>query len=249
MKITELRRQDKETSTKNVAWMGNAAERIFSTKNFIIINSTIVKIVLGKIKNITCFHITSKEFFPQLIKLQGSRRSISALTKFKNNSIDFTVAQKNEAGILVKLSGDLLLSFNDDFDTEPDQYGMRWFIARNIDKNLDDEIRKLKRNLNAKYNIDWFITEPAFLDKKILSNITKEYYYGCLEIWKNYLHKFNEETEIDYNNNINELLVNNIKIKKVLISLDDSYAVEQICKNNNIPFTKDRNLQKFCFEK
>lgn len=104
-------------------------------------------------KDVTAFHITSPDNLKSLAKLQGKKKTISALTGLSD-----TWPLIEDRGIasgrgLAKLKGDLVIKFTGDIFSSPDSSGRRWiptdFPVRN--DYISDKILDIKKRIVEKY--------------------------------------------------------------------------------------------------
>jgi len=133
------------------------------------------------------YHTTDLDGYKKLIKLQGTKKQISAFTKG-----DSLVASgvETSGGILVELSGDSTLIIEGDAFTSLDRNGTRWWDLSEMYSIYNDEIfEKLRTNLMnitrkiftdilketdiEDYNIKYYTEHNNLI---IMSNTIKKYF-------------------------------------------------------------------------
>lgn len=260
-----------------VAWRSSVIDLIFIKKgNWIPIFPSMMKKLSKPIK---CFHITNPNNLTNLIALQHSRKSISCSTTLDDHLINWGTGPNayfdDSSGIIVCLSGNLLVGGNKDIMSVPDTNGNRWLEAKNFKhiptaNKLDHapeflgylanlRIENLKRKLILKYNPPIFraiprydpdfsgvanwIDIPSFVNKETMNKIINDYIEESKKIWEEIASYINNEHLFDLklssdreSTEYNEVLVNNIKIIKVLISKDPKGIAESACKKNGIDY-------------
>lgn len=216
-------------------------------------------------RRINCFHVTSAINFPRLVMLQHSKRPISCATVLNHVLIHGGV--RSGSGVVVRLSGNLLIGSHHDMLSVPDSSGHRWIEAssfasipivnkfkRSLSNLVSSKIEDLKKRLIKKYklgNIDFFDI-PFIVNKEMLNKIISDYIEGSKKIWEGIV-KFIDTEPLNhqfigdrYGRSFNEIIVNNIDILNVLIIRDPPKFpgnevpedfIESICKKNNIKYT------------
>lgn len=112
---------------RDVAWKKSASvivfgENLFATK--IPFSTPIYRRTFGNPPRTTVFHIANPETFQRLIKLEGKKKSISALTKAAPIQILNGINQLG--GLAVEMEADVLVSHRVDVMSIPDKTGRRW---------------------------------------------------------------------------------------------------------------------------
>ena len=110
------------------------AQAMFNTKDMIftnaetpalILSSTALERVFGKLARIKAWHITDIEGLKGLIKIQGKKSSISVLTEIDSNDPYIFSGIETEGGVAVELEGSELISSNKDAWSERLEGGRR----------------------------------------------------------------------------------------------------------------------------
>lgn len=104
----------------------------------------------------TVFHVTNPQYLDDMIKLQGKKKSISALTHAHKDIISGGINVKG--GLVFQLEADILISSPHDIMSRPDKTGRRWlelFYLSSINNSLANDMaidgRKLINGLAEKY--------------------------------------------------------------------------------------------------
>ena len=118
------------------------------------------------------YHVTTKDSIPDILRLQGKRKTISTFTSMHQSYLDNGVA--SGGGVVFMLAGDALVRGKSDIESLPDRGGRRWLNLDAI-KQMDDSVGKKLKTLFAK-------KQKGILDKAtqrtktgIMSLILKEY--------------------------------------------------------------------------
>lgn len=205
--FNELRKVDTKVSNNDVKWKTSVRALVFGadyennsssslrTGNYLPIFPSFLSKLSQPIK---CFHITSPNNFPKLIMLQHSKRSISCSTVLDRNTIKRGI---HGNGVIVHLSGNLLIGGMNDLMSIPDANGHRWINARRLDFIPTDGHQKLgelvttrifnlkmnlfkKYNLKATYGIHDFAEIQLVANNDIINKIIKEYIDESKKIWE-----------------------------------------------------------------
>ena len=219
------------------------------------LSPSILKRIWPKPPRTTVFHLTDYSGIQKLIKLQGSKKSISAFFNITARAIDDGVV--TEGGYVAELIGDILVASPDDLSTQPDKTGRRWItlstllnpidLAQGGDgigggkalKGIEDDINEMMIEIIMQYaddpqympdtNKSWIALRQEYLnEKKILSQIIRDYIDGMEKIMKKYSSKLKSvllgyikkrmsEPDPDSGDvpEWDELVVNKIKIVKI----------------------------------
>ena len=180
------------------------------------LSPSILKRIWPKPPRTTVFHLTDYSGIQKLIKLQGSKKSISAFFNITARAIDDGVV--TEGGYVAELIGDILVASPDDLSTQPDKTGRRWItlstLLNPIDltqggdgigggkmlKGIEDDINEMMIEIIMQYaddpqympdtNKSWIALRQEYLnEKKILSQIIRDYIDGMEKIMKKYSSK------------------------------------------------------------
>jgi hypothetical protein len=238
----ESRRVDKEIPMSKVVW-NTTVEKIIFTKdrhdNHLL---PIFPSMFENIGRIQGFHITGPWNFQNLVRLQHSKRTISAATKINPDFVKYGVSG---SGIIAILSGDFLLGGASDLGTIPDQNGHRWISAKNLGwagplayKKVEELQQEILNNYGLR-NIS-FKDVPEKVSEEIKNRIIAEYIDKSKKIWDEIIgsvrSKEEEIKKLEFNGESNEVLLNNINIDFVLVTEDYDHIVEPICKRNGIQY-------------
>ncbi len=204
------------------------------------LSTPILNRIFSKPPRTTVFHVTGWAGVSKLIKIEGTKKSISTLANTTTGVIGAGI--RGGGGVVVELEGDVLMAAADDVMSQPDKTGRRWIELETI-KNLKalplyTKIKKDVENMlweiiktHAEYpELGWAVdkawtelkTERA-RDGKIMSLIIKDYLDGMEKVMKknsrglkkvfyNYLQKRDKDGT---NRRWDEIVVNNIKIKMI----------------------------------
>jgi len=97
---------------------------------FLPLSSKILERALGRNRRITALHIMFPKSIPNLIKLQGSNKSISTFTGYGGGQQPIDLVKNGIAfggGAVAEVEGDILLNYKRDAWTDIDNQGRRWF--------------------------------------------------------------------------------------------------------------------------
>ena len=118
----------------------------------LILSSTALERVFGKLNKIIAWHVTEQYVFDTLVKLQGKKSSISALTEINPSKSKPFEGMETDGGVVVEVEGVELLAAREDAWTELLDGGRR---GVNIDPkffpNLYKDMRVMLRQISEKY--------------------------------------------------------------------------------------------------
>ena len=111
----------------------------------------------------TVFHVTDKEHYPTLKKLQGKKQSISAFFGMKAEYFEQGV--KTQGGVIAELDANILSAWEGDVMSSPDKGGRRWVKLahfKGVDRDQDIKkvlvgVEKLIGKLLLKYHSSTYI--------------------------------------------------------------------------------------------
>ena len=111
----------------------------------------------------TVFHVTDKEHYPTLKKLQGKKQSISAFFGMKAEYFEQGV--KTQGGVIAELDANILSAWKGDVMSSPDKSGRRWVKLahfKGVDRDQDIKkvlvgVEKLIGKLLLKYHSSTYI--------------------------------------------------------------------------------------------
>ena len=179
---------------RDVAWKKSASSLIFADNiesMKIPFSTPIYKRTFGKPPRTRVFHIVDPENFRKLIKLEGKKKSISALTYAEPFYVLNGINQSG--GIAVEMEADVLVAQRMDIMSIPDKTGRRWVSFADlkgiIKDNYDDAgplIRTLFKDIETLLAalVTKHMTNPAlskddqlFLKKRIASRKYEDAWY------------------------------------------------------------------------
>jgi len=161
---------------EDTAWTKSASEHIFFGDVHIPLTAKMLKRALNtkKFPRVRVFHVTNSKYLDDMIKLQGKKKSISALTDAHPDIIRGGI--NVSGGTVFELDADVLVSAPMDIMSRPDKTGRRWLgweqisatgikNGKSIKKEIELKGLKLKRELIYKYNPDSTRRGPVTLGK------------------------------------------------------------------------------------
>jgi hypothetical protein len=126
------------------------------------------------------YHVTTKESIPDIIRLQGKKKTISTFTAMHSSYFDLGVA--SGGGVVFMLAGDAVVRGKSDIESLPDRGGRRWLNLQAI-KEMDDAVgKKLKTAFGMKrkgildqamWNASYGILDLIVQDDPILKKMGK----------------------------------------------------------------------------
>ena len=232
-----------------VQWQQSTSRLIFDIGSRITdlkfpISSSIFNRVWPNSFRATVFHVTGPKDFPQVVKLQGKKSSISAFFEMAAHYLGTGVQTKG--GVVVELDADVLVSGSQDIMSAPDKGGRRWVDLSYLQtinysklgtfKNVESDLQELMRDLikeyipsNQAHKVDinrklinaWtLLGRELYVDKTGMRNLIKDYIDGIETILKKHQKLFGDlfysyMKKRTTNESWDEQIVNNFKIKKV----------------------------------
>ena len=149
----------KQHLNEDLTWRDSASNYIFHDELHIPLTAKMLKRALNtKLPRVRVFHVSNPYFVDDMIKLQGKKKSLSALTRVDNVTV--TQGINATGGMVFELEADVMVSAPNDIMSRPDKTGRRWlewsYLKPNSqDKGMKLEIEKyglsLKRDLIMKY--------------------------------------------------------------------------------------------------
>ena len=157
-------------------WSGSLSEKLFDIgfhQGFerggnligfwLPISSSIFKRIGIEEVRATVFHVTDKEHYPTLKKLQGKKQSISAFFGMKAEYFEQGV--KTQGGVIAELDANILSAWEGDVMSSPDKGGRRWVKLahfKGVDRDQDIKkvlvgVEKLIGKLLLKYHSSTYI--------------------------------------------------------------------------------------------
>ena len=116
---------------EKVAWQQSLSKLLFDTRERFLLrdikiplSTPIQKRIWPETPRTTVFHLTDPDGVNALIKIEGTKKSISTAANIEHNIIGAGI--KTYGGIVVELEGDVLMAAADDIMSQPDKTGRRW---------------------------------------------------------------------------------------------------------------------------
>jgi len=118
----------------------------------LILSSTALERVFGKLNTIKAWHVTEEYNVSKLVKLQGKKSSISALTEINPSKSKPFEGMETEGGVVVEVDGVELLAAREDAWSELLDGGRRGIhIDPKYFPNLYKDMRVMLRQIAEKY--------------------------------------------------------------------------------------------------
>jgi hypothetical protein len=134
---------------RDIAWQKSASSIIFADNiesMKIPFSTPIYRRTFGKVPRTTVFHIANPETFRKLIKIEGKKKSISAMTYADPYYILNGINQLG--GIAVEMEADVLVAQSTDIMSIPDKTGRRWVSFKDLTGIIEDNNSKNAAKLN-----------------------------------------------------------------------------------------------------
>ena len=116
---------------EKIAWQQSLSKLLFDTRERFLLrdikiplSTPIQKRIWPKTPRTTVFHLTDPDGVNALIKIEGTKKSISTAANIEHNIIGAGI--KTYGGIVVELEGDVLIAASGDIMSQPDKTGRRW---------------------------------------------------------------------------------------------------------------------------
>ena len=116
---------------EKIAWQQSLSKLLFDTRERFLLrdikiplSTPIQKRIWPKTPRTTVFHLTDPDGVNALIKIEGTKKSISTAANIEHNIIGAGI--KTYGGIVVELEGDVLIDASGDIMSQPDKTGRRW---------------------------------------------------------------------------------------------------------------------------
>ena len=120
-----------------IAWQQSLSKLLFDTRERsllrdikIPLSTPIQKRIWPETPRTTVFHLTDPDGVNGLIKIEGTKKSISTLANVEANIISSGI--RGGGGVVVELEGDVLMAAADDIMSQPDKTGRRWIELRDL---------------------------------------------------------------------------------------------------------------------
>ena len=174
---------------KEVAWQQSTSKMIFdfgqiATMKIPLTSKTMEWIFQVQLPRATVFHVTSGIGFEKLKRLQNKKKAISAFFNMSADYIDSGI--KTEAGVVVEMDANIIMSSKSDILSMPDKTGRRWVELHNIDpkEKMHKELETMMIGLAVKHdprNKEYLKTSPEIgigvwykLQTDLLTNFAKD---------------------------------------------------------------------------
>ena len=218
----------------------STSDYVFTQSDHIPISGPMLKRIWPKSFRATVFHATDLKGLHKLVRMEGSKKSISAFFSMMGKYMGTGVA--TGGGIVAEMEADVLVSSRADIMSKVDKTGRRWvtldFFASAARNHLGrdrfamvvKEFLKLKQDLVKKYvdgNYGDYLEawremkDHLKYDGKKISVVIKDYFDGVEKILKRHedlmgsmmlgYAKSKRQTDDSWD----EQIVNNFKIKKI----------------------------------
>ena len=212
----------------DVKWVSKAYTFAYSRK--FPFTPKIAKI-LNEGKRVRAFHITSIKKLDQLDSLQGTKKSISCMTRIPNSSMRIDIPGIWNSGVMFYLEGTLLIKGDDDIMSEPDEQGRRWAeLHGNIYLDWfeflekDSKLRSILDDMNGTRMVKYYTSsEKSKEDTKLRGEILRKYVERYIQLAEKFAEQNKSELAdafiFDRNDDPNgwdELLLNDIKLIDVI---------------------------------
>lgn len=234
--------------TEKATYQQDVSGYVFVSQNFLPLSTPMIDRIFGKEEFKRAFHITSFEGFDKLIKIQGTKKQISTLTTIEAK--DMKMIKKGLAGgggVFVALEGYPVVSFGEDVYTRVDSQGRRWVEMRRLIGVFDQDLIDEKVRLMNKYpikNPNFDLSDnnieaySKYIEKSDKAKFIKDYIDFCEKLIKKNLNSFKnifkDKFVIGYTSYTwDEIVMNNIKVKKIWISMNDNDTEDVVMKKFN----------------
>lgn len=165
----------------------------------------------------TVFHITDPLRIFDLKKLSGSKKSISSFTKMFDYQLRNMGGVQTNGGLLLHIEGNLMLDSKSDIMSMPDEQGRRWISNEWIDQANDFFAELHKINANIKIELKIKSIGDLTVNKQLRRTFISEYIKRTEEHVLKNTKELKALIDSQYGGSWDELLVNEINIKDVLL--------------------------------
>lgn len=176
---------------------------------------TITKLIFEG-KRSDAFHISDIDRNDDIMALEGTRKSLSCFTYYKD--IENTkITPHTKGGVIYLLEGDLLFSLNKDAMSVPDESGRRWVSTRNFPSKFRNEYQEWRNKNDRSFKEDeneWTVYLRKYLP--FIEGLVKKHAEEIRRFCNLYWSDSEGVKEDDYN----EIVLSNIKVKEVLLNKD-----------------------------
>jgi len=179
----------KQYLKEEVAWQQSTSKMIFdfgqiATMKIPLTSKTMEWIFQVQLPRATVFHVTSGIGLEKLKRLQNKKKAISAFFNMDADYIDSGI--KTDAGVVVEMDANIIMSSKSDILSMPDKTGRRWVELHNIDpkEKMHKELETMMIDLAVKHdprNKEYLKTSPEIgigvwykLQTDLLTNFAKD---------------------------------------------------------------------------
>jgi len=219
----------------------STSDYVFTKSDHIPISGPMLKRIFPESFRSTVFHATDLKGLHKLVRMEGSKKSISAFFSMMGKYMGTGVA--TGGGIVVEMVADVLVSAKDDIMSNVDKTGRRWvtldYFASAARSNygsidvVEKDVEKLKKDLVAKhvdkdrYNQNMWedvwkeMRDYLKYDGKKIAAVIKDYFDGIEIVLKKHQKTMSSvmygyaRSKRQTDNSWDEQIVNNFKIKKI----------------------------------
>ena len=219
----------------------STSDYVFTKSDHIPISGPMLKRIFPESFRSTVFHATDLKGLHKLVRMEGSKNSISAFFSMMGKYMGTGVA--TGGGIVVEMVADVLVSAKDDIMSNVDKTGRRWvtldYFASAARSNygsidvVEKDVEKLKKDLVAKhvdkdrYNQNMWedvwkeMRDYLKYDGKKIAAVIKDYFDGIEIVLKKHQKTMSSvmygyaRSKRQTDNSWDEQIVNNFKIKKI----------------------------------
>ena len=221
----------------------STSDYVFTRDDHIPISGPMLKRIWPSSFRATVFHATDLKGLHKLVKLEGSKKTISAFFAMMGKYMYTGVA--TEGGLVAEMEADVLVSSRADIMSKVDKTGRRWvtldffasaarnYLGRDRFAMVEKEFLKLKQDLVAKhvdkdrYNQNMWkdvwkeMKDYLKYDGKKISAVIKDYFDGVEKILKRHEDLMGSimlgyaRSKRQTDDSWDEQIVNNFKIKKI----------------------------------
>ena len=221
----------------------STSDYVFTWDDHIPISGPMMKRIWPTSFRATVFHATDLKGLHKLVKMEGSKKTISAFFSMMGKYMYSGVA--TEGGLVVEMEADVLVSSRADIMSKVDKTGRRWvtldffasaarnYLGRDRFAMVEKEFLKLKQDLVAKhvdkdrYNQNMWkdvwkeMKDYLKYDGKKISAVIKDYFDGVEKILKRHEDLMGSmmlgyaRSKRQTDDSWDEQIVNNFKIKTI----------------------------------
>ncbi len=233
----------------DVKWVSKAYTFAYSRK--FPFTPKIAKI-LNEGKRVRAFHITSIKKLDQLDSLQGTKKSISCMTRVPNASMRVDIPGIWNSGVMFYLEGTLLIKGDDDIMSEPDEQGRRW---ASLNGNVyldwwefleqDSKLKSILDDINGAKLFKYYTSDKSKKNVKNRGEILRKYVERYIQLAETFAEQNKSELADAFNfgfdddpNSWDELLLNDIKLIDVIWGADN--GVYNVVDKNTVKNVKSK---------